>query len=144
MTAKIIALNNRAARRRLHNREVEANAKTMMAVILHARRAVKRDGTVGGIKQAAFCEPSESNKAAAIAKLLDWAYNYGGSKESEDSGIGRILSPAASVLYLEILNNVEAQKRAGAWARLFDQLKRDGVTFLTEERTIGTGPTETR
>jgi hypothetical protein len=137
MTPKIVHLNNRAARRRVRNAEVSANAQPVMAVILHAKRAVKRDGMVGPIKQVAFCEPNEANKCRAISELLHWAYEYSGSAESRETGIARILTPEASMLYAEMRRMEEADlMRIETWARLFQKLEQDGVTFSTEERSI--------
>ena len=111
-----------------------------MAVILHAKRAIKRDGTVGGIKQVAFCEPTEPNKCRAISELLHWAYEYPSSAESRETGIARILTPEASMVYAEMRRMPEENlMRIETWARLFLQLERDGVTFSTEERSIGPG-----
>ena len=103
-------------------------------VVMHVRHAVKRDGTVGPIKQVAFMEENtEKMQRAAIRELLEWAYKYGGSKESQETGIARILSPEATVIYREVRESEKLED----WTRLFLQLARDKVTFHTESREVG-------
>lgn len=105
----------------------------VLAVIIQAKKAIKRDGTVGGIRQVAFCEPNEVNKQRAVRELLEWAYNYAKTADSAETGIARILTPEALVLYEKIR---ETGGNELDWARLFTRLEKDKVTFSTEVREI--------
>ena len=141
---KVVNLPNRAARRRVQrNAEISAdtNAQQITAVIMTVRDAIKRDGTVGSIKQAAFVmDMTEENQQEAVRLLLEWAYNYSTSKESRETGIARILSPEATVLYRQIKESETPE--LGLWSKLFWTLERDHVKFHTETR--GFGPAEAR
>lgn len=128
---KVISLHDsRAARRR---RERNRETHGAVGMVMHAMHAVKRDGTVGPIKQVAFMEDdSEPVQRAAVRELLEWAYNYSGSEQSRETGIARVLSPEATVIYRQIRES----EQLGDWTRLFSQLAKDKVTFHMERRGV--------
>ena len=134
---KVISFqNNRAARRRAErNRQVQERAGVLPVVglVMHIRRAIKRDGTVGPMKQIAFlADDSQENQQQGVRELLEWAYGYGSSEQSKETEIARVLSPEATVIYRE----VRESKDVGDWARLFLQLEKDKVTFHIEKREV--------